>query len=302
MHDLKCNFDKILPLVIETLADHLNEDGNLQFYPNPPLVPDAHIMALSLLQETLSIDSECWLVSKLQSDYRNAFGDLPHLSNYNRRRKRLADTTEQLARLWGQALCPQEDTFMVDSIPIPIAQLAREYSTSVCRKRFYTAPDKGYSAALDQYFIGYKLHVVLTLDGVYHSMELTKASIHDSQYLKDIKHSGLRDCLLLADKGYLSAQGQQDLFYSNGIELQTPKRRNQHNFRPWPSAFKTARRRIETTFSQLCDQMMLKRNYAKSFVGLRSRLIAKVAAVTLLQYINDQNDRPINQLKHALAA
>src|SRR5699024_3091171 len=54
------------------------------------------------------------------------------------------------------------------------------------------------------------------------------------------------------------------------------------------------------SFSQLCDQMMLKRNYAKSFIGLRARLIAKVTAVSLLQYINEQNDRPINNIKHAL--
>jgi hypothetical protein len=79
-------------------------------------------------------------------------------------------------------------------------------------------------------------------------------------------------------------------------------RRNQKAWRPWPKAFKTARRRIETSFSQLCDQMMLKRNYAKSFMGLRGRLIAKVTAVTLLQYLNEQNDRPLNHIKHALAA
>lgn len=302
MHDLKTNFDKILPIVKQTLADQLNQDNNLQFYPHPPAVPDADVIALSLLQEALSIDSEHCFWSKLQTDYAQEFPDLPHLSNYNRRRKYLAASTEQLARLWGQALCPEEDTFMVDSIPIPVAHIAREYSTTVCRKQFRTAPDKGYSASLDHYYIGYKLHVVLTLDGVYHSMELTKASVHDVRYLKEIKHSGLQDCLLLADKGYLSAQGQLELFCTQGIELQTPMRRNQHGFRPWPKIFKTARRRIETSFSQLCDQMMLKRNYAKSFIGLRARLIAKVTAVTLLQYLNEQNDRPINHIKHALAA
>lgn len=302
MHDLKNNFDKILPIVKETLANQLDGNGNLQHYPNSPALPDTQILALSLLQETLSIDSEHWFWSKLQTDYAEEFSRLPHLSNYNRRRKRLARVTEQLARLWGQALSPYEDTFMVDSIPVPVAHIAREYSTSVCRKQFRTAPDKGYSAVLGQYFIGYKLHVVLTLDGVYHSMELTKASVHDSQYLKEIKHSGLRNCLLLADKGYLSSQGQQELFYRNGIELQTPMRRNQSGYRTWPKVFKTARRRVETVFSQLCDQMMLKRNYAKSFVGLRARLIAKVTSVTLLQYLNEQNDRPINHIKHALAA
>lgn len=302
MHDLKTNFDKILPIVNETLADFLNSDLNVQFYPNKPRMPDAHIISLALLQEALGIDSEHWFWSKLQADYSHDFSTLPHLSCYNRRRRRLAGWIEKLARLWGRHICPYEDTYMVDSIPVPVAHIAREHSTAVCREHFHSAPDKGYSAITDQYYIGYKLHLVVSLDGVYQSMDLTKASVHDVHYLKDIKHSGLSDCLLLADKGYLSGKQQIDLFYSAGIELQTPMRRNQRGYRPWPKVFKTARRRVETVFSQLCDQMMLKRNYAKTFAGLRARLISKIASVTLLQYINWQNDEPINRIKHALAA
>ncbi|MEX2597484.1 MAG: IS982 family transposase [Salibacteraceae bacterium] len=291
MHDLKTNFDKILPIVKETLAKFLNSDLNLQFYPNKPPMADAHIMSLALLQEALGIDSELWFWSKLQADYTHAFPNLPHLSCSNRRRKRLARWIEKLAKLWGRQIGPYEDTYMVDSIPVPVAHIAREH--------FGTTPDKGYSAVFGQYYIGYKLHLVVSLDGVYQSMDLTKASVHDIHYLKDIKHSGLNNCLLLADKGYLSSKQQIDLFYSTGIELQTPMRSNQSGYRPWPTVFKTARRRVETVFSQLCDQMMLKRNYAKTFAGVRARLISKVASVTLLQYINWQNDQPIN---HPLAA
>src|SRR5699024_5583859 len=95
---------------------------------------------------------------------------------------------------------------------------------------------------------------------------------------------------------------QVDLFYKAGIELQTPMGSNQKQFRAWPKAFKVARRRVETTFSQLCDQMTGKRNYAKTFAGLRTMIITKIAAVTLLQYINLKNNKPLNHIKHALAA
>ncbi|EOR95929.1 hypothetical protein ADIARSV_0879 [Arcticibacter svalbardensis MN12-7] len=44
---------------------------------------------------------------------------------------------------------------------------------------------------------------------------------------------------------------------------------------------------------------MLKQNYAESLKGLAMRIFAKLAAVTCLQYIN--NNKPINQLKYALA-
>lgn len=108
---------------------------------------------------------------------------------------------------------PHEDTYLVDSIPLPVAHIAREHSTTVCREHFRTTPNKGYSVIKDQYYIGYKLYLVVILDGGYQSMDLTKASVHDVHYLKDIKHSGLSNCLLLADKGYLSAFQQIDLFY-----------------------------------------------------------------------------------------
>lgn len=43
MHDLKTNFDKILPIVNKTLADQLTNEKNIQFYPKKPDFPDAHI-------------------------------------------------------------------------------------------------------------------------------------------------------------------------------------------------------------------------------------------------------------------
>ena len=133
-------------------------------------------------------------------------------------------------------------------------------------------------------------------------MDLTKASVHDLHYLNDVKYSGLNNCALIGDKGYLSAEIQTDLFSSVGIKLHTPMRNNQKQFRPFPFVFKKCRKRIETLFSQLCDQMMIKRNYAKSFAGISTRMISKITAITALQMMNLRNNRPINHLKHALAA
>ena len=42
-------------------------------------------------------------------------------------------------------------------------------------------------------------------------------------------------------------------------------------------------------FSQLCDQFMNRRNYAKSFDGFSTRLLSKITALTLIQWFNQQN-------------
>lgn len=57
---------------------------------------------------------------------------------------------------------------------------------------------------------------------------------------------------------------------------------------------------IETLFSQLCDQFMIIRNYAKDTDGLFARIIGKISALTILQYINYKNEKPIGRVKYAL--
>ena len=59
-------------------------------------------------------------------------------------------------------------------------------------------------------------------------------------------------------------------------------------------------KRIETLFSQLCDQFMIIRNYAKDTDGLFARIIGKISALTILQYINYKNEKPIGRVRYAL--
>lgn len=116
------------------------------------------------------------------------------------------------------------------------------------------------------HFYGYKLHAVCSINGVFQSVDLSPASVYDIHYLKDIREQ-LSDCTLLGDKGYLSSEIQIDLFKYANIELETPKRVNQKDYKPQFYLFKKQRKRIETLFLQLCDQFMIRRNYAKTFEG-----------------------------------
>ena len=68
--------------------------------------------------------------------------------------------------------------------------------------------------------------------------------------------------------------------------------------------FAKARKRIETDFSQMCDQFMICRNYAKQAVGLFARIIGKISAFTAMQYLNlllsGKTQKSINILPEAL--
>lgn len=86
--------------------------------------------------------------------------------------------------------------------------------------------------------------------------------------MKDV-HGQLSDCVILGDKGYLSAGLQLNLFETANFQLETPIRATQKAFNVQPYIFRKARKRIETLYSQLCDQFQIRRNYTKSFNGFK---------------------------------
>ena len=301
MHNLRTNFDKFFDLTKSILKERINSSGNLRFYSNKPKMTDCEIIALSLTSESLGIDSENYLWGKLKCDHSNDFPNLIDRSNFNRRRKKLYPYVELLNQTVANEMNLDEDVYLVDSIPVPICKLAREKQVKICKEQFETAPDKGYSAVNKAYYFGYKLHLITSVRGVFHSMDISKASVHDIHFLPQLKSTGLNNCTLIADKGYLSAEYQLDLFSSCKVSLQTPSRSNQKNQKPFEPIYRRVRKRIETLFAQLCDQFMLKRNYAKTVLGLSVRLLTKITGVTLLQFLNTQNNKPLNHLKYALA-
>ncbi len=299
MHNIKANFDKFLHIITNEVKEIIFDDGNFKFYPRKPKMSDCEILALSLCSEAMSIDSENYFWGKIKSQSID-FPNLIDRSNYNRRRRNLIHYHNILTEKLASILNEGENVFIVNSMPIPVCNIARAGRSDVLRENFETSPDKGYSAITKTYFYGYKLHLITSYKGVYNSIDITKASVHDIQYLDDVKHSNLNNCTLLGDKGYLSSEHKTDLFHKSNVRLETPRRKNQVNSSKFPYVFLKSRKRIETQFSQLTDQFLIKRNYAKTFLGLCTRIWAKLSGFTILQFLNHYNDKPLNNIKYAL--
>ena len=227
-------------------------------------------------------------------------GQIPNLierSQFNKRRRKLFLFLEKVRTKLASRFLEFEDYFIVDSMPLEICKFARHRRVKICKNELETAPSKGFCASQNNWFYGYKLHGVCSVTGVFHSLDITKAEVHDINFLKNIKQQ-MSDCVLLGDRGYLSESIQLDLFQTVNVKLETPKRMNQKDYKPHPYVFRKSRKRIETLFSQLCDQFMIRRNYAKSFQGFKTRILAKITALTLVQFINKFIfDRPINNIK-----
>ena len=300
MDNFRENFDIILTAVKQNLSNILNKDGNIKRPGPKPKFSDAEVIALSLLSEILMIDSENYLFKKLNKNHKTSFPNLIERSVYNRRRKLLFNYIETLRENIVGELTYGEDTFIVDSMPLPISKFSRAKRLKICKDDYDTAPSYGYCAAQKMTYYGYKLHAITTVNGVITHFDLSKADMADIHYLQDIRayYPGAR---ILGDRAYLSDPLQRDLFETNRLLLETPKRRNQKNFRKYPTVFRRVRKRIETLYSQLHDQFKIVNNYAKTFRGLSVRILSKITGYTLLQYLNKYKfDNQLCHVKHSI--
>ena len=293
MSNIVKNYFRVLE-VISSLNVNFNNSFRVG---RKPKMSDIEVVALSLTAEFMSIDSENSLFKQIDSD---GIPNLIERSQFNKRRRSLFLFSENVRTKLASYFLEFEDYFIVDSMPLEICKFSRHNRIKICKDEFETAPSKGYCASQNNWFYGYKLHGVCSVTGVFHSLDITKAEVHDVNFLKNIKQQ-MSDCVLLGDRGYLSENIQLDLFQTVNIKLETPKRINQKDYRPQPYIFRKSRKRIETLFSQLCDQFKIRNNYAKSFEGFKTRILAKITALTLIQYINKFIfDRPINNIKNQI--
>ena len=183
---------------------------------------DLEVVALSLTSEFMSTDSENSLFKQINQ------GGIPNLierSQFNKRRRKLFLFSEEVRTKLAAAFLNFEDYFIVDSMPLEICKFSRHNRIKICKDDFETAPSKGYCASQNNWFYGYKLHGVCSVSGVFHSLDITKAEVHDVHFLKNIKQQ-MADCEVIGDRGYVSESIQLDLFQTVNIRLETPKRTN----------------------------------------------------------------------------
>lgn len=288
MHNFETNYEKIIEVLNE-----LGIVSNFLRQIRSPKLTDKELMAVNLTAEYMSIDSEYQLFRVLPKSISSKI----ERSVYNRRRRKLFPFLEQIRQNFSDKFNACEDYYIVDSMPLEVCKLSRSPRSKVCKGYGHSSPDKGYCASQASSYYGYKLHAVCSVRGVFKSLDISPASVHDIHYLKDIK-AQMGDCTLIGDKGYLSSKWQLDLFNTCNIKLDTPMRNNQKQYRKQPYIFKKSRKRIETLFSQLCDQFMIRRNYAKTFDGFKTRILSKITALTVVQYINHfVLNRNINNIK-----
>jgi hypothetical protein len=275
------NLEAIYDFILNQLRE-LTPIENFYFKPIKPKLSDIELIAINICAEYLSIDSEYQLFRHLSNSKMNG---LIERSVYNRRKRKLFYHMEDVRKLMVAKFNDVGNSFIIDSMPLEICKNARANRSKICKESEFSFPSRGFCASQSSYYYGYKLHAVCSVSGVFQSFDISTASIHDIHFLKDIKPQ-FKNCTLIGDRGYLSANIQIDLFNYANIKLETPMRSNQKDYKKQPYILMKSRKRIETLFSQLCDQFKIRNNYAKSFNGFKTRILSKITALTFIQLVN----------------
>lgn len=194
MNDFNSNYNKILKVLQTVTKKTIFLRQNRK-----PKLNDIELIAMNLTAEYLSIDSECQLFRVIPETLKTKI----ERSVYNRRKRKLFFAIEEIRKELSERFTKYENYFIVDSMPLEVAKLSRSSRSKVCKENYQSAPDKGYSTSQKMHYYGYKIHAVCSIDGVFKSFDISKASVHDPHYLQDIK-TQFSNCILIGDKGYLT--------------------------------------------------------------------------------------------------
>lgn len=253
--------------------------------PGPqPQLADSEVLTLTLAQQLLGFDSERAFLSFARSNLRHLFPDLVDQSQFNRRVRALAWA---LHRIRWQAVQELGACFqryqLIDTTPVPVMKLRRFGRTSL----FVGEATVGYCASKKEYYAGFKLALLTSLDGVITDIDLVPAHTDERDAVEGILDRFF-NLIPLGDKGFIDEEWQAYWYEQRGHLITTPKRVNQkvQNPKELDRLLNRVRQKIETVVDQLKEQFQLERTRARTLLGLVVRVLAKVTAHTLGVLLN----------------
>ena len=224
-------------------------------------------------------------MAEVVRDWAHLFPALPHQSEANRRIRWLWGAFEQLRAMLAARL-PVDDCQQVDTTALPVKHTSR-----VRGPDGWTGPGNdlaarfGRDAAHAEWFYGFRLAIKTDLGSrAVRAWSIVPAAVNERDVADDLLAAGPPPRDLLLDKGFTGAAFAARQA-ARGTAVLIPPAKAQRL--AMPPILRTIiaqwRNRIETTFSEITDQMELARHGAHTFWGLLTRTAATIAAHTLMR-------------------
>ena len=147
-----------------------------------------------------------------------------------------------------------EQTYVVDSLPIPVCDNIRIRRCRLYPPQDYGGAFRGYIPSKRRYFYGLRVHLVTTGAGEPVEFSLAAGSEADVSVFKDLELDLPKGSTILADKGYTDYD-YEDLLEEVGLHLKAQRKKNSKRPMPVWEEFlgKPVRQYIEMVFGGLTN-------------------------------------------------
>jgi len=261
-----------------------------------PRLSDAELLTLSVMQALLGFTNETRWLRHAHAHLRQPFPYLPQQSGYNKRLRRLADTTGWVIAVLAQdTTIWTDDVWVVDSSPV---ECGRSKDT-VQRSDLAGWAEYGYCASHSRYFWGLRLHLLCTLHGLPVGFALTGAKADERQVLLGILDDNpalaarLSGQTIMADKNYYGRDFEAGLADA-GATLLRPARKGEPE-RPGTPFFKPLRQVIESINDTLKGQLDLEAHGGRTPAGVWIRVLQRILALTAAIWHNDHTGQTVKR-------
>lgn len=206
--------------------------------------------------------------------------DFPDKSNFNRHLHRLACTISSLFLALGQTLkeLNLSSQYMIDSFPVAVCKNIRIKRCKLLKHKAY----RGKNLSKREYFYGFKVQVITTLDGLPVQYFICAGAYHDITAFKSMNIDLPQGSELYADSAYTDYKVED--YYKELEHIHLLAVRKSNSKRPDHPAVdyikKVMRKRIETTFSEI-TAFFPSKIHAVTIQGFLLKVILFIFAFTI---------------------
>jgi len=284
-----CDLETIFLITYYYVDELYQQMSHLVSRPGPrPVFTDSEVISVNLVGQMMSDSEKAWH-SYVSRNYSKLFPDLIERSRYHRRCKDLMQLTNLMRVVLLRIMkVHTEPWHIMDSMPIPVCVYVRAGRNDRFAIEFGIDKDTlfGYCASKKEKVYGFKLHLMVSVQGIPVHFVLAAAAHHDVKVAPNLIDSYRPNIDIGSDKGYVGLFKR--LENPEQYHLIIPPKDNQENYLTQEEKhfLKQYRSIVETTNSLLAGQFNIQFTRAISKRGLMSRITAKLTSLTIAIFIN----------------
>lgn len=249
----------------------------------PPKLTDAEVITMDIVGEFLGKDTDAGIWRYFNNHWKSWFPSLGSRVNYAKQSANLWYMKQKIhCSLVHQTGALADKLHMADGFPMPVCHFKRARFSRIFRGE----AAYGHCASKSETYYGFKGNLVISSEGIITGITVTPANVDERESLWDITDN--IQGLLIADKGLIGEDYQEQIRIHTSVNLQTPTRRNKKDPRGkdcnrWLTS---TRRLVETVIGQLTEQFTIEKIRARDRWHLTSRIFRKILAHTVAIWVN----------------